>query len=72
VHTLHFFCLVLTYSIFEPRTVLTQIGHVACVTAALSEGEEENCEDNYDDDDDPNRADCEYYDDGDEPQDNGG
>ncbi len=40
--------------------------------AALSEGEEENCDDNYDDDDDPNRADCEYYDDGDEPQDNGG
>ena len=41
-------------------------------TAALSEGEEENCDDNYDDEDDPNRADGEYYDDGDEPQDNGG
>ena len=41
--------------------------------AALSEDEDENCDDrDYDDEEDPNRADCEYYDDGDEQQDNGG
>ncbi len=40
---------------------------------ALSEEDEENCDErDYDDDDEANRGDCEYYDDGDEPQDNGG